>query len=76
MSSRGRASVRQLTLPLGRAVHGDETAAGTRGEDAPVEGRPSTSSAEPPCPWPVRTVEGQGKRATAYLCRLGTRRTS
>ena len=42
MSSRGTASVRQLALPLGRAVHGDEIAAGTRGEDAPVEGRPST----------------------------------
>ena len=42
MSRRGTASVRQLTLPLGRAVHGDEIAAGTRGEDAPVEGRPST----------------------------------
>ena len=49
MSSRGMASDRQLTLPLGHAVHGDETAAGTRGADAPVEGRPSTSSAEPPC---------------------------
>ena len=39
MSRRGRASVRQLALPLGREVHGDETAAGARGEDAPVEGR-------------------------------------
>jgi hypothetical protein len=39
MSSRGRASVRQLALPLGRTVHGDETAAGTPREDAPVEGR-------------------------------------
>ena len=36
MSSRGTASVRQLALPLGRTVHGDETAAGTRGVDAPV----------------------------------------
>ena len=36
MSSRGTASVRQLALPLGRAVHGDETAAGARREDAPV----------------------------------------
>jgi hypothetical protein len=42
MSSRGSASVRQLALPLGREVHGDETAAGARGEDAPVEGSPST----------------------------------
>ena len=39
MSSRGTASVRQLTLPLGCEVHGGETAAGARGEDAPVEGR-------------------------------------
>jgi hypothetical protein len=39
VSSRGMASVRQLGLPLGRAVHGGETAAGTRGADAPVEGR-------------------------------------
>ena len=39
MSRRSRASDRQLTLPLGRAVHGGETAAGTRREDAPVEGR-------------------------------------
>ena len=39
MSSRGRASDRQLTLPLGRTVHGDEPGAGTRREDAPVEGR-------------------------------------
>ena len=39
MSSRGTASGRQLALPLGHPVHGDETAAGTRGEDAPVEGR-------------------------------------
>jgi hypothetical protein len=39
VSRRGRASVRQLTLPLGRAVHGDEIAAGTRRADAPVEGR-------------------------------------
>ncbi len=38
MSSRGRASVRQVTLPLGRPVHGDELGAGTRGADAPVEG--------------------------------------
>jgi hypothetical protein len=38
MSRRGSASVRQLTLPLGRTVHGDEPAAGTRGADAPVEG--------------------------------------
>lgn len=37
MSSRGTASDRQLTLPLGRAVHGDETGAGTRSTDAPVE---------------------------------------
>jgi hypothetical protein len=49
VSRRGTASVRQLTLPLGREVHGGETEAGTRGADAPVEGRPSTSSAEPPC---------------------------
>jgi hypothetical protein len=42
VSRRGTASVRQLTLPLGRAVHGDQTAAGTWREDAPVEGRPST----------------------------------
>ncbi len=42
MSSRGTASDRQLALPLGRAVHGDETAAGTWRADAPVEGRPST----------------------------------
>jgi hypothetical protein len=73
VSSRGRASVRQLTLPLGHAAHGDETAAGTRGADAPVEGCPSTSSAEPPCTRPVRTVAGQGKRATAYVCRLSGR---
>jgi len=39
MSSRGTASVRQLTLPPDRRVHGDETAAGTRREDAPVAGR-------------------------------------
>jgi len=39
MSSRGTASVRRLALPLGRPVHGDETAAGTRREDAPVAGR-------------------------------------
>jgi len=32
------APVRQRTLPLGRAVHGGETAAGTQGADAPVEG--------------------------------------
>ncbi len=36
MLSRSTASVRQLVLPLGNP--GDETAAGTRGEDAPVEG--------------------------------------
>ena len=40
MSSRGTASVRQLALPLGREAHGDETAAGARGEDAPVAGLP------------------------------------
>ena len=39
MSSRGRASVRQLALPLGCEVHGDETGAGARREGAPVEGR-------------------------------------
>jgi hypothetical protein len=39
VSRRSRASVRQLTLPLGHEVHGGETAAGTRGEDAPVEGQ-------------------------------------
>ena len=39
MSSRGTASDRQLTLPLGRAVHGGETGTGTRGADAPVEGQ-------------------------------------
>ena len=39
MSSRGTASDRQLMLPLGHAVHGDETGAGTRGVDAPVEGQ-------------------------------------
>jgi hypothetical protein len=51
----GKASVRQLALPLGREVHGDETAAGAGGGDAPVEGmdlllrdNPSTQSAEPP----------------------------
>ena len=49
MSSRGRASVRQLALPLGHAVHGDEPGAGARREDAPMAGRPSTESAEPPC---------------------------
>jgi len=48
VSSRGMASDRQLPLPLGRPVHGDETAAGTRREDASVEGSPSTHSAEPP----------------------------
>jgi len=42
VSRRGRASDRQLALPLGREVYGDETAAGARREDAPVEGRPST----------------------------------
>ena len=42
MSRRGSASVRQLTLPLGRTVHGDELAAGAWGADAPVEGSPST----------------------------------
>ena len=36
MSSGGKASVRQLELPLDHP--GDEAAAGTRGEDAPVEG--------------------------------------
>ncbi len=40
MSSRGKASVRQLTLPLGRPAQGDEPAAGTRGEDIPVAGLP------------------------------------
>jgi RNA-directed DNA polymerase len=35
VSSRGKASVRQLELPLG--TPGDEAIAGTRGEDAPVE---------------------------------------
>ena len=35
MSSGGKASVRQLELPLG--IPGDEAIAGTRGEDAPVE---------------------------------------
>jgi len=39
VSSRGRASDRQLTRPLGCAVHGDATAAGARGADASVEGR-------------------------------------
>jgi len=39
VSSRRMASVRQLTLPLGRPVHGGETATGARREDAPVEGR-------------------------------------
>ena len=39
MSSRGIASDRQLPLPLGHAVHGDETGTGTRGVDAPVEGQ-------------------------------------
>ena len=38
MSRRGKASERQLALPLGREVHGDETAAGAGGGDAPVEG--------------------------------------
>ena len=38
MPRRGKASVRQLALPLGREVHGDETAAGAGGGDAPVEG--------------------------------------
>jgi hypothetical protein len=41
VSSRGRASDRQLALPLGHAVHGDEIAAGTRRENAPVAGRAS-----------------------------------
>ena len=36
MSSRGIASDRQRELSLGKP--GDEIAAGTRGEDAPVEG--------------------------------------
>ena len=36
MSSGGKASVRQLELPLD--VPGDEAVTGTRGEDAPVEG--------------------------------------
>lgn len=36
MSSHGSASDRQLELPLGKP--GDETMAGTRGEDAPVKG--------------------------------------
>ena len=40
MSRRGRAADRQLALPLGREVHGDETAAGARDEDAPVAGLP------------------------------------
>jgi hypothetical protein len=40
VSRRGRASVRQLTLPRGREVHGDETVAGARDEDAPVAGLP------------------------------------
>ena len=38
MPRRGKASERQLALPLGREVHGDETAAGAGGGDAPVEG--------------------------------------
>ncbi len=42
MSSRGMASDRQLPLPLGRPAQGDETGAGTRREDASVEGSPST----------------------------------
>jgi len=42
MSSRGTASDRQLPLPLSHAVHEDETGAGTRREDASVEGSPST----------------------------------
>jgi hypothetical protein len=49
MSSRGGASVRQITLPLGRPVHGGEPGAGTRRADAPGVGRPSNESAEPPC---------------------------
>ena len=36
MSSDGKASVRQLELPLGEP--GDEAVTGIRGEDAPVEG--------------------------------------
>jgi RNA-directed DNA polymerase len=39
VSRRGTASDRQFMLPLGHAVHGDETGAGTRGVDAPVEGQ-------------------------------------
>jgi RNA-directed DNA polymerase len=39
MSSHGRASDRQLALPLGHAVHGGEPGAGTRRADAPVEGQ-------------------------------------
>ena len=39
MSSRGTASDRQLTLPLGRPVHEGETGTGTRGADAPGEGQ-------------------------------------
>jgi len=38
VSRRGRASDRQLTLPLGEP--GDETGAGARDEDAPVAGLP------------------------------------
>lgn len=37
MSSEGKASVRQLELPLDDP--GDEAGTGTRGEDAPVEGK-------------------------------------
>lgn len=38
MPRRGKASERQLALPLGLEAHGDETAAGAGGGDAPVEG--------------------------------------
>jgi hypothetical protein len=53
VSRHGSASDRQLELPLGRP--GDETVAGTEGDDAPVEGTdlrlrndPPTESPEPP----------------------------
>ena len=65
MSRRGRASVRQLTLPLGRAVHGDETAAGTRREDAPVEGTGPPRARAGPGESPARAAPGPTQQGCA-----------
>jgi hypothetical protein len=58
MSRRSRASDRHLTLLLGRAVHGDETAAGTRRGGAPVEGLASFHSIRRTAVYVIRTHGG------------------